>query len=853
MLRTAVRNVFAYKARLMMTVLAVVLGTAFVSGTLILSDTVGNAYKSSMSKSLKNVAVSVRSQTPPGAAEKEADGRRSSSALDDPLAGELRELPGVTSVRASVRGNAVVAGKGNQPLGNEWGNWGTNYIPDKDGNDSAYPLKEGRGPVTSDEIALDAHTAAAGGYKPGDTVRFATDGPALHKRLVGTVDNDNPQLEAGASLVLFDTATAQKLFLRPGQYDEMVLAAAPGTDYQALTQKVRDILPKDRATATSGPDLADQASKAITERSSSLTKTLLVFAGIALFIGVFIIANTFTMLITERSREIALLRAVGASRRQVVRSVLAEAGLLGLASSVLGIVFGTGIAIGLRPLLNAGGAGFPDGPLVISPATVLSTLGVGVLVTVLAAWLPSRKAANIAPIEALRTVDATPARLGLVVRTALGAAVTAAGTGVMRYVTTLNNSEGIMPAMLGSALVLVGLILLAPLLSRPVILMAGMPATRLFGVSGKLAKENALSNPRRTAATASALMVGLALVTGLTTVGHSAQLGINAMTTKGLAADYNVEQSNHKLPIDTSDKLRRLPGVAAAAPMTSASFTAGDQRATLTGTDTVALGKTVNLKFASGSLADIGNGKIAVSETFAKKAGYNTGDRVEAHFTQGAECKQTFHVVGVYEDNLFVGQALGTTSDIAQNTHDPNTVRSVLIKAANSQAAGLDQQIRTALGDSPLLKIQDKNTLQTERAERIGTALLMLYGLLAMAIVIAVLGIINTLAMSVTERTREIGMLRAIGLSRDGIRQMIRLESVMISFCGAILGISTGAALAWAGSSLLRSSFPQYETALPWGTIGLFLLTALVVGALAAVWPARRAARLNMLQSISTQ
>ncbi|MGW7252182.1 ABC transporter permease [Streptomyces decoyicus] len=850
MLRTALRNVLAHKARLMMTALAVLLGVAFVAGTLIFSDTVGEAIKKASAKNLKGVAVSVQAVSDDNAPLTGKDGKRT-TLLDDKLVDTVRALPGVQSVRRNVAGTATLAGPDGIPIGKGWQNIATNFQPDKDGYDERYPLMEGRGPAAANEIALDEATAKAAGHKVGDSVRFATDGPVLTKKLVGIVTTEDPQVTAGGSLALFDTATAQKLYLHPGQFDELVVGAAPGTDQQALTAKVREVLPKDRAEATSGTALAAEQSRMITEQNKSLSQTLLVFAGIALFVGIFIIANTFTMLISQRSREIALLRAVGASRRQVVRSVLAEAGLLGLVSSVIGLGLGAGIAVGLRAVLDANGAGFPDGPVIVSPTAVLSALGVGVVVTVLAAWLPSRKAAKIAPVEALNTVEAPPALRSLVIRNSLGTVVTGLGVAVMFYVTTLKSSDDLPVAMAGSMLTLTGVIILAPLLSRPLVSLAGVVTTRLFGIGGKLAKENALRNPRRTAATASALMIGLTLITGMTVVGNSAQQAMDKMTANGLKADYKIATSTF-IGLDTklSQKVAQIPGVEAMAPLRNSGVETGDSSLNLVGTDLAAIGKVAQLDFTSGSLTAPGADGIAVSRTAAKEHGWQTGDTFDGTFFDKKKTK--LKIVGIYADNPVIGEAIGATSLV-----DPHLTElkndELLVKAADGPKEELEKQIRHALGDSPLLKVQDHADLRKENAGQIETVLYIVYGLLGMAVIIAVVGVVNTLAMSVFERTREIGMLRAIGLARSGIKQMVRLESVVISLFGAVLGIGVGVFLSWAGGNLVSQGLPTYELLLPWGRLGLFLLIALVVGVLAALWPARRAARLNVLEAIGAQ
>ncbi|KWT62971.1 ABC transporter [Streptomyces albus subsp. albus] len=850
MFRTAVRNVLAHKARLMMTALAVLLGVAFVSGTLIFGDTVANSYRQASAEKLEGVAVSVK------ATESEAGkgGHGRTTALDSTLTQKIHALPGVKEVRSTVNGTATLAGKDGRPVNadNHGRNLATNYQPGEDGKDSHFPLKEGRGPAAAGELALDAKTAARAGYQVGDTVRFATDGPALTKKLVGIVHTDHPQVSAGATLTLFDTATAQKLFLAPDRFDEITVGARPGADDRALTAKVKALLPAKGAEAIRGADLAAQETAQTDKDTDYLTKTLLAFAGVALFVGVFLIANTFTMLIAQRSREIALLRAVGAARRQVVRSVLAEAALLGLGASAVGFVLGIGVASALRPLLNSSGAAFPDGPLVISPGAPAASLVVGVVVTVLAAWLPSRKAARIAPVEVLNSVGQGPASRSLVVRNVLGTLLAAPGLLLMFHVSTLRDTaaSNLLIAMAGSALTLSGLIVLAPLLSRPLITLVGKVTTRFFGVGGKLAQRNALRNPRRTAATASALMIGLTLVTGLTVAGHSVQRNLDQVAAQSVIPDYKVSSSSDRgLGADAGDKIAKVPGVKAAVPVTSAGLRFKDHFGSITGTEPAQFDKLGNLEFRTGSPADVGPGKVAVSEEFARQTGLHVRDTMDAAAASG-KGHAKLKVVGVYKDNHKVGDALGTLHDV-QSLTTGKKLDHLLVTAEPGKAGDLDRDIRKALGDSPLLKVVSEEQLRNGDGKAV-TSLNMMYGLLSMAVVIAVLGVVNTLAMSVFERAREIGLLRAVGLDRSGIKQMVRLESVVISLFGAVLGIGTGTFLAWAGGHLLSKSLEGYETVLPWGQLGLFLVLALVTGVLAAIWPARRAARQNMLSSIQS-
>jgi len=865
MLRTALRNVLAHKARLMMTALAVLLGVAFVAGTLVFGDTTAQAFRNASAVSLKDVAVAVEAEpsepeSPPAGGPGKGGQDRPTTVLDTALADKIRALPGVTAVRPLVDGEATLAAKDGRPVNADdpEHQLATNYQPGKDGKDSRFPLKEGRAPAAGGELALDARTAKKAGYRIGDTVRFATDGPTMAKKLVGIVTTDDPRVTGGSALTLFDTATAQKLFLTPGHFHQIAVSAQPGTDERALTARVRALLPADGANATSGADLAARQSEQITSGTAFLTKTLLVFAGIAMFVGVFIIANTFTMLVAQRSREIALLRAVGASRRQVVRSVLIEAAVVGLGASAAGFVLGLGIAAVLPLLLSAGGTGLPDGPLVVSPQAVLSSLAVGVVVTVLAAWLPSRKAAKIAPVEVLSSAGVAPPARTLRVRNVLGSLVTGLGMLVMFHVSTLDSTDvsNLLIAMLGGVLTLSGVIVLAPLLSRPLITLVGRITARFFGVSGKLARENALRNPRRTAATASALMIGLTLITGLTVGGYSTQQAMDKEASQGTSADYQVTKGNLTgfAPTDSA-KAAKVPGVATAAPLSVGMFQVRGRFAQIAGTDPAAFAKVSGLKFRDGSLDDIRPGTIAVSDEFAKKAGSGVGDTIDAASDTGATepgkhpATKKLKIVAVYEANSAVRDALGTLHDVLPYT-DTHEVESILVKAEPGKASALERPIREALGNSPLLKVQNTEQINNEQRESLTTVLNMMYGLLGMAVVIAVLGVVNTLALSVIERTREIGMLRAIGLDRSGIKQMVRLESVVISLFGALLGIGTGTFLAWAGGHLMTRSVETYEMVLPWAKLGLFLALALLIGVLAAIWPARKAARLNMLESI---
>ncbi|NXY99393.1 FtsX-like permease family protein, partial [Streptomyces sp. BR123] len=842
MLRTALRNVLAHKARLAMTVLAVCLGVAFVSGSLVFADSTTAAYRASLSKNHAGIAVTVDPKHPPGT----PAGERT-TALDDALVARLAAVPGVTAARPTVDGSVTLAAKDGSPLraDNTMGKLAAAYMPGPDGEDGRYPLTAGRAPRTDGEVALDRSTAAAGAYALGDTVILASDGPVLRMRLVGTVSTDDTRVTSGGTLAVFDKATAQRLFASPGGYTGIDLSAAPGTDPFDLARRIGTLLPADRAEATTATAKADQQQVLIDAKTRSHARLPLVFATVSLFIGSFLVINTFTMLITRRSREIALLRAVGATRRQVVGSVLAEAALVGLAASVLGFALGLVVATVLPGLLGTADDLLPQGPLVIGPTPVLASLTVGVGVTVLAAWLPSRRAAGIAPVEAMRTAEQPPSPALSRIRGAAGTAVLLTGAGLLVSLSDAKDASdaNLRTAMLGCGILVTGLILLAPLLAGPVVRVLGRCASRL-GVAGDLAKDNALRDPRRTAATAVALMISTALVSGLAVIDHSSSRALDSQAAEGLSADYVISTRNTTTAVEPAalQRLAAVPGVATASAVADSTLSTGALVRQVSGVDPKTVGEVMKLRFASGSATGIGPGRIAVSDSFARENRITTGDRLNASIGPGpggGDRGRPYTVVGVYRDNPTAQDVLAWRGDVQQNSHLRDSVQRVLVRTEGAAAsADIEKQLRGAVGHSPLLKVQSRAQLVREQAGVAGELITMVFGLLALGVVISALGMVNTLAMSVAERTREIGVLRAIGMDRAGIRRMIRLESLAVAAYGTLLGLAGGLFGAWKVSGLANGAIPQYTFTLPWGTLALVVTLSLAVGAAAAALPA---------------
>ncbi|MFB7918496.1 ABC transporter permease [Streptomyces sp. NPDC056061] len=849
MLKTALRNVLAQKARLLMSVLAVCLGVAFVSGALVFGESSVAAHRAAASENYADIAVRIAPGPPRPGEPAPKDGR---PVLDGAVAAKLADVAGVSSVRPSIDGSAVLnAADGNSLRSDDRsGNRADAWIPGRDGKDPRFPLAEGNAPRNADEIAVDSGTAARGRLAVGDEVTLATDGPVMTKRLVGIVTTKDTRVTSGGgTLTLFDRATARELFSAPGAYSSIDLSAEPGVDEFELAERVTEMLPADRVEVATAGDLADQQNRYNSARIRSFEKIALVYAVVALFIGSFLIVNTFTMLVARRSREIALLRAIGATRRQVIRLLLCEAAAIGLVSSALGLALGLGIAAAMPHLMTVDGKTLPTGPLVIGPTPVIAALVLGVGLTTLAAWLPSRRASRIAPVEAMRDAHQPPPAARSRYRAIAGLLLVLGGAGLQISLSGAEDAsdENLRNAMAGAFLLVIGLLLLAPVLAGPVVRAVGRLTAR-FGITGRLSRDNALRDPRRTAATAAAVIVSTALTTGLATIGHSGAQALDRQAAAGLTADYLIS-ADKMTGIDpaTVRKIADTPGVRAASAVVDNSLIVAGDVLSVTGIDPGTVNSVLALDFVAGSLKGLEPGSIAVSETTARKDGLKVGSRARTSPRPGSDDVKTYTVIGIYRDNPTASDAIGDRGEMRRADGNTEYVQRVLVAADDggvSRAGLLD-----ATGKNPLLKIQSRDDFVREAAGAMGTVLDLMYGLLLLGAVISALGIANTLAMSVADRVREIGVLRAIGMHRAGIRSVIRLEALTVAVFGTVLGLASGVFGAWAVSSLANGSIKQYSFTLPWGTLLLTCVLALAVGVLAAALPARRAANLSPLEA----
>ncbi|MEU6222872.1 FtsX-like permease family protein [Streptomyces sp. NPDC047042] len=849
MFRTALRNVLAHKARLLMTVLAVMLGVAFVSGTLIFTDTYQNASDSQTAKSYAHVDVQVDENT---------DYSGDSPGISRKTLDEVARVDGVADAAGRVDGSAYVADRQGGLIANGLFNSAANFAPGKDGKDPLYVFSDGSGPTGPGQIALDKDTADKGGYHVGDTVPVALKGPAKTYRLSGTFTTEDESVAAGGSLVLFDTTTAQRLLLQPGFFEHVTVTAAPGVSSTELAAAVGKVLPHS-AKARTGRQLAEEEAKLVAGDATTLNGILFAFAGVALFVSVFLIANTFTMLAAQRNRELALLRAVGASRRQVTRSVLIEALIVGAVGAAAGLGLGAAMAAVASATVEFEG-GTPDGPLIVTSTTVLVAAVVGVLVTMVAAWLPARRASRIPPVAAIGSAQLPATTKSLVLRnvlggilTLLGAAVVVAGAGTGSGAGAgagagAGSSRGGAIVGFGAFLAVTGVLVLIPLLSRPLIAVVQPLLRRGFGVSGTLAGRNAVRSPRRTGATASALAIGLTLVSALTVLGVTIGQSMNAMTTDIVKADYMVTAGGARLDASAVTALREVPGVRAVSQEQQGWMQLGGSQQDVTAVIPADFDKVLHLPVVSGSQDALAKGQVAVDEKIARSHGWKVGDSLPAVYEDSGKGRRlTVGAVFAYNEVVL---PVVVSADVIDANATAASFSKIYVTTDGSTS---EQALADALPGRPGIRIDDRQEIRSELGGAYDTLLNVLYGLLAISLIIAVLGVVNTLAMSVFERQREVGMLRAVGLDRPGVTRMIQLEAVVISLFGAVIGIGLGSFLGWAICEITKADIPGYALVLPWGRFALFLLLAALVGLLAALWPARSAARLNLLTAVRTE
>ncbi|MEU6274591.1 ABC transporter permease [Streptomyces populi] len=852
MLKATLRSFLAHKGRLLLSALAIVLSVAFVAGSLIFSDTVTRTFDRLFASTSADVTVEpkndLKSQLPTGATE----------TVPASLADRLAKVDGAaaTHVDVSVE-NAPVVDSANKSVGSTTGaptivtNW---ELTER----SPLKLTSGHEPHGGDEALLDADTADKKHLGIGDVLTVQAQPGSFQVRITGiaTFTTTNP----GAALVFLDTPTAQSRLLgRPGLATSVSVDAAPGVDDARLKQRVSAELGGGPYDVKTAEEQAKSSAEELGGFLDVIKYVMLGFAGIAVLVGIFLIVNTFSMLIAQRTRELGLLRALGADRRQVRRSVLTEALLLGLVGSTLGLAAGIGLAVGLIKLMSAFGMNLKSTEMVIGWGTPVAAYVVGVGVTYIAAYLPARRAAGVSPMAALSDAEVAGVGRPLRVRAVVGGVVGAAGAAALAgCAASTRTSTAASLLGLGVVLTLIATVIAGPLLVRPVIRVLGGAFPALFGPVGRMSQRNALRNPRRTGATAAALMVGLALVGGMSVASASMSKSFDQQIDKTLGADFVLQNSNF-VPFshEVTDEVRATDGVGLVVRQrftpVAVKLPDGKRVETTAAAYDPKLDDVAHITYAAGdTAAALGEGRIAMDVKFADDHDVRVGSTVPVEFPAGRTTRLT---VGALTDQdgggfgtqggLFFG--FGTIEKYVPGGQDS----ALYVNAAPGTSPDeLRPRLEKTLEPYPQVQVRDQADYKKLVHDQIAVLLYLVYALLGLAIVIAVLGVVNTLALSVVERTREIGLLRAIGLGRRQLRRMIRLESVVIAVFGAVLGLALGIVWGVCVQQVLALQGMK-ALAVPWTTIVAVVIGSAVVGIVAALLPALRASRMNVLAAIA--
>jgi putative ABC transport system permease protein len=848
-LRAAWRNLLARKLRLLLSTFAIVLGVGFVAGTSIFTDTLDRSFSAIVEGTVGEVVVRPAVEDGGDAQFAGLDARTLPASLVDEVAGAegVQRADGnleVSGVFVVDTEGQLIGGAGAPGLAVNY-----NDAPNAAGEQVA-TLVDGGWPDGAEQIALDTSTAEQAGYSIGDMVPLVSVGQdaQIEAELVGTIEFTTGLV--GATLTVFDTGELQRLFFDGEDVFSDVWVTGDGVSQEELRESVAAEVSGEDIQVLTGDQAAEEQKDAIGQVLSFINTFLYVFVIVALVVGSFLIVNTFSILVAQRSRELALLRALGASRGQVRRLVLLEALAIALIGSTLGVAAGYLIATAIKAIFGQIGLDLSDSPLVFEPTTLLISYAVGIIVTLVAAYLPARRAARVSPIEALRDQVAMP-ETALRRRLAVGIGLTLLGAAGITVGLMGEGSTGLTLLGIGILGVLLGVALASPVLGRPLLLGLRGLYRRVYGMVGQLAADNALRNPRRTAATASALMIGLALVATMAVLGQSTKASIDKVIATSFTADLVVSNAiGQPFSPAIADDVASIDQVDTVATFRYAPVTVDGSQDFGGATDPAAFADMVTLDVTSGALEDLATDTMLVEQQRAESEDISVGDELTLSLPGG---EQPLEVVGIYEQN----PAIGTTYLFSLEAFEAGGLRAQdnivyidLVDGATAQT--VEDEVDAAVADVPLVSVKDQDAFAAEQRGPIDDLLRIIYALLALAVIIAVLGIVNTLALSVIERTREVGLVRAIGMQRSQLRRMVRLESVAIAVLGAVLGVVMGVIF---GVLLQQAIADQGIEVLDVPVLQLlaFVVVAAVVGVLAAVLPARRASRLDVLQAIGTE
>ncbi len=849
MIKLSLQNTWAHKRRLVGTFLAVLIGVSFLSGTLVLGDTLRDNFDKLFKAGYAGIDVVVRPERPADGSDD--DTGFSAKTIDALLADTIRDIDGVRAVAAQTTGFAQVIGADGERIGGSGpptlaANW------DPDDGLNPYNLVKGRAPDGPEEVILDDETVETGKLKLNGTATLLMPTP-LEVTIVGIAEFGDGSSKVGVTYAFFsESGTAAHLTREPGQVNQIAVAAERGVTEEELLKRIEPVIGSGNEALT-GTAAADEAVSDINaDFLGFITTFLVVFAGIALFVATFSIYNTFSIIVAQRSRESALMRAIGATRGQVLQSTMVEALVIGVLASVVGLFGGIGVAALLKAAFDAFGLALPAGGLTIKTSGIVIAIVVGVVVTLGAAIVPARRGSRVRPIEALRA-SALESEVPRTRRTVIGVVLAIVGVGVLLWSVLAEPDNMINYAGPAAFVILVAMLVLGPVVARPVAGLLGAPIAKAGGITGELSRDNAIRNPRRTASTAAALLVGVAIVVLFSVFIASLKSLITDSVERTFGGDLVVANAGFgipTLPPELAGQIAGIDGVKSAIGYGVAQVGVDGEDPDFYGAvDVPELAKVLDLDIVEGSAADFGDQDVGISEETAKDNRLSVGDSLDLSFADGTKEQGT--VAMVYRNADIVGSYLfsraGTTPH--ETIKADAVVFVTLDEGASAAQARKDiKQFTDPIGKP---KIQDKQEYTDSVAANLDALLGIIIVMLALAIIIAAMGIANTIALSVHERTRELGLLRAVGTTRTQLRRMVRWEAVIVSTFGTIGGVGLGIGLGWALTRAVLADSASSPFALPVSTLVIILIAGLVIGVLAAWRPSYRAAKMDVLEAVS--
>ena len=845
----ALRGLLGRKLRAILTGFAIVLGVAMVSGSFVLTDTIQKSFDRIYSASYENSDAVVKSKE---ATATEAEAGEVAPGFPDEVLREIEQLPSVEAAVGSVEDEARLIDRDGAVIGTE--SFAVGIDPSADQRFNPLTLVEGQWPAGDEQIAIDKATADKKDFGVGDSIGAVAQGPLEMYRISAIVQFGSVSSIGGATIAVFDLPTAQRLFNKEGELDVVYVAGASDVSPSQLASEIRPVLPETAQVQTADAQAADESAET-QEGVGYFRYFLLAFGGIALFVGSFVIANTLSITVAQRVRELATLRTLGASRRQVLWSVILEALVVGVLASVVGLFLGLGLAAGMNALLEVIGIDLPSAGLVFSTRTIVVCLLVGTVIALLASLRPALRATGVPPIAAVREGAVLPrsrfARFGLVTALAVVAlAVLLLGYGV--FADDLATSTRLLSLGGGVLLLFLGVALVAPRLVRPLAAVLGLPGARLGGTAGRLARDNATRNPSRTASTAAALMIGIALVTLVAVLAQGLRTSFEDAVDELFVADYALIPSGDFSAVSgaSASAVEGVPGVTAVSSIRSGTAQVFGDEVGVNGVDPN-LAEAVDMTWYRGSKsvpAELGRDGAFVKQDYAEDHDLGLGSPIGLKTPTGELLE--LRVEGIFAEpkggSPFADVAI--SSAVFDGAYNELESEFTFINMEGGASDANTQRLEAALADFPDAKVQTRDEFKDEQISALNSVLNVLYALLGLSVIVSLFGIVNTLVLSVFERTRELGMLRAIGMTRRQVRRMIRYESIVTALIGATLGIAVGMFLAALVTQALSDEGIVF--AVPFVSLVVFLLAAIAVGMLAAILPARRASRLNVLEAL---